>query len=132
MQSVDIRAVDSHSTRLQLQDDANSVQFLPHANRTWAAFLSLSHMRQFVKEEGLGVSAFHSTNKLQRDYQTALKAGGLLSDNPVSKPCALKSVSKRYHTICRTASDWHRNIVLQYSESKYITQHQIQYLLKEC
>lgn len=48
-------------------------------------------MRQFVMEEGLGVSAFHSTNKLQRDHLTALTAGGLLSDNPVPKPCALKS-----------------------------------------
>jgi len=104
-----------------LLDDDNSVQILPHANRTWPAFVSLSHMRQFVMEEGLGVSAFHSTNKLERDYLTALKAGGLLSDNPVPKRCALKSVSKRYHRICRTAGDWQRNIVLQCSKSKCIT-----------
>jgi len=72
-------------------------------------------------EEGLGVSAFHSTNKLQRDYLTALKTDGLLSDNPVPKRCALKYVPKRYHRICRTTSDWQRNIVLKCSKSKCIT-----------
>jgi hypothetical protein len=82
-------------------------------------------MLLFVLDEGLGVTVLESTNKLQRDHLAALKAGGLISDNPVGMEANFEG--RPQNLSWRPTED----IPLQHSKSNCVTWHQIQYILEE-